>query len=108
VTLNPVIAALSSSAQLKLASAALLLAAFASLLGILLVSRSHQRYQRTRGVLLNLARALGCEDDWQTTGGMREARGEPRWEGPRVTSAVKALLALYAVLDIAAVALLRL
>jgi hypothetical protein len=107
VTLNPVIAALSSSTHVDLASAALVLAAGASLLGVLLVARSHGRYQRTRDVLLGHARELGWEADWQTTGGMREAQGAPRWEGPRVTSAVKTLLVLYAVFDVLAICLLR-
>jgi hypothetical protein len=107
VTLNPVIAALSSSARIELATAALALAAGASVLGILLVGRSHGRYQRTRDVLLGLARELGWEADWQTTGGMREAQGSPRWEGPRVTSAVKALLGLYAAFDLVALCILH-
>lgn len=106
IGLNPVIAAFAgTSSRLELVSAALLLAAMASVVGIVLVTRSHGRYQRTRDVLLSLARELGCEEDWQTTGGMREARGEPRWEGPRVTTAVKWLLALYAVFDLIAIAL---
>lgn len=106
ITLNPVIAALASSTHIKLASAALLLAASASIVGIVLVGRSHGRYQRTRDVLLALAKQLGCESDWQTTGGMREARSEPRWEGPRVTTAVKALLGLYAIFDVVVLGLL--
>lgn len=106
IGLNPVIAAFAgTSSRLELVSAALLLAAMASIVGVVLVSRSHGRYQRTRDVLLGIATELGCESDWQTTGGMREARGEPRWEGPRVTTAVKWLLMLYAVFDVAAIAL---
>lgn len=103
VILNPTVVAFGSySAQL--ADLALVLAALASCVGILLVTRSHQRYQRTRGVLLERAKELGAEADWQTTGGMREARGEPRWEGPRVTTAIKVLLALYVAFDVLALA----
>lgn len=106
IGLNPIIVAFAgTSSRLELVSAALLLAALASLLGVVLVDRSHGRYQRTRDVLLGIARELRCEGDWQTTGGMREARGEPRREGPRVVTAVKVLLGLYVAFDLAAVAL---
>ena len=105
IGLNPVIAALSANTQhLAIATAALGLAAAASLVGVSLVARSHGRYQRTREVLLQLATELGCAHDWQTTGGMRESRGEPRWEGPRVTTSVKLLLGLYVVFDVLAIA----
>lgn len=109
VTLNPAVAAFSANGNRTISVAALGLAAAASLVGILLVWRSHGRYRQTRAVLLELARALGCEGDWQTTGGMREARGEPRYErGPRVVMALSVLLALYAVFDVVAiVAVLR-
>jgi len=99
VTLNPAIAALSSSARPTLALLALTLAALASLAGIALVWRSHGRYQRTRGPLLAIARELGFEHDWQTTGGMREARGEPRFEGVRVVTILTVVLALYVAFD---------
>jgi hypothetical protein len=83
---------------------ALVLAAAASLAGVALVWRSHQRYQRARGVLLELAWTLGCDGDWQTTDGMREARDEPRTErGPRVVVVVSALLLVYALADVATI-----
>jgi hypothetical protein len=103
VTLNPAVAALSSSAGKPVAIAALALAMAASLVGITLVWRSHGRYQQTRNVLLDLARTLGCEDDWQTTGGMREARNQPRLEGPRVVTSISWLLAFYALFDLVAI-----
>lgn len=106
VGLNPAVAALSSSAGKPVAMAALALAAAASLVGILLVWRSHGRYRQTRAVLLERAAAVGCEGDWQTTGGMREARGEPRFEGPRVVTAITVLLVLYALFDVAGLVLL--
>lgn len=106
VTLNPAVAALSVATREPIAlTAALVLAACASVVGIVLVSRSHGRYQQTRHVLLALAKQLSCESDWQTTGGMREERGEPRYESRlKVTTAVKALLAVYALFDVVAVA----
>jgi hypothetical protein len=107
VTLNPAVAALSSSASKPLATAALALAAVASLVGLVLVWRSHGRYRQTRAVLLSIATELGCADDWQTTGGMREARGEPRFERVRVVSALYVLFVLYVLFDIVAIGVLR-
>lgn len=104
IALNPAVVALASGSALRpVAVAALALAAAASLVGVLLVWRSHGRYRRTRGVLLDLAGQLGFAGDWQTTGGMREARGEPRFEGVRVSTAVAALLGLYVAFDVAAI-----
>jgi hypothetical protein len=103
IALNPAVAALSSSASRPVAVAALALAALASLVGLVLVWRSHGRYRQTRAVLLGIAAELGCESDWQTTGGMREARGEPRFEGPRVVDALTVLLILYALFDLVAI-----
>lgn len=104
VTLNPAVVALSSHTHRTLATAALVLAAAASVLGILVVGRSHGRYRQTRNVLLTLATALGCAGDWQTTGGMREARAEPRFEGLKVSTAVQLLLGAYVVFDLVAAA----
>lgn len=102
--LNPVIAALAANSRdVPIAAGALGLALIASLVGVMLIGRSHERYQHTRDVLLRIARELGCEDDWATTGGMREARGESRREGPRVTTAIKWLLWLYALYDAIAI-----
>lgn len=102
--LNPVIAALAANSRdVPIAAGALGLALIASLVGVMLVGRSHERYQHTREVLLRIARELGCESDWATTGGMREARAEPRREGPRVTTAIKWLLSLYALYDAIAI-----
>jgi hypothetical protein len=103
VTLNPAVAALSSSASKPIAVAALALAAAASLVGLVLVWRSHGRYRQARGVLLAIAGELGCESDWQTTGGMRQARGEPRFEGPPIVDALSALFVLYVFCDVVAI-----
>jgi hypothetical protein len=106
VTLNPAIAALASPAGRVVVLLALGLAALASLVGQLLVARSHARYRQTRHVLLDLARQLGCESDWQTTGGMREAQGDDRGEGVRVTTVIRFLLIAYALFDVVAIAAL--
>lgn len=107
LALNPLIVAVAGWGKSPgLAALALVFAAMASAVGMFVVSRSHLRYRRTRYALLDVARALGTETDWQTTGGMREALGMPRFEGMRVTTAVRALLLAYVVADVAAAAAL--
>ena len=88
LALGPVLVALASRGiRHELIVGALLLAACVSAAGIIVVRRSHERYRRTRDVLLSQARELGVEGDWRTTGGM----GGPK-EGVRVVTAVEALL----------------
>jgi hypothetical protein len=106
ITLNPAVAALSAVGR-PVTALVFGLAALASLIGIVLVYRSHGRYRQARDVLMALAIELGCSQDWQTTGGMREARGEPRFEGPRVVTAIALLLFLYACFDVAAIVMAK-
>jgi hypothetical protein len=105
ITLAPAVAAFVSSRETAIAVAAFLLSAAASVVGILLVHRSHTRYQATRSVVFRLGDQLGW-DDLRTTGGMREAHGDPRLEYFKVTGAVKFLLGLYAAFDLIAAAVL--
>jgi hypothetical protein len=106
LALNPAVAALITNGHTSIAVTALGLAAFASMTGIVLVRRSHQRYRQAREVMLERARAVGAGDDWQTTGGMRNALGKPRGEGVRVTTALQWLLVAYALFDFLAIGVL--
>lgn len=105
VLLAPAVAAFVSNRETAIAVLAFVLSAAASVVGILLVDRSHSRYLATRAVIMRLGEQLGW-DDLQTTGGMREARGLLRIEPFKVTGAVKVLLGLYAAFDLVAAAIL--
>lgn len=105
IALGPVqLALVAMSRSATVAAVALVAAALASVCGVFVVTRSHERYVRTRMVLLERARALGAECDWQTTDGMQ--RRMPFSESVRVVDAARLLLAAYIVLDLAALALL--
>ena len=101
IALAPAVAAFASNRDHLIATLAFLLSAAASVVGILLVHRSHTRYRAVRAIVLGLGDKLGW-DDLATTGGMREARGDPRLERFKVTGSVMALLALYAFFDVIA------
>jgi hypothetical protein len=103
LALNPAVAAFASNGHRTIAITALALAAVASLTGFVLIKRSHQRYQAARDVMLERARAVGAGDDWQTTGGMKNALGKPRAEGIRVTTAIRLLLLAYTAFDVIAI-----
>lgn len=99
---NPVVATLAATlaehAPLA-ARAGLLTAACVSIAGILVVWRSHGRYRATRAHVQALERKLGI-DGLETTGGMREARGEPRLEGFKVVTVLMTILGCLAVLEV--------
>ncbi|MDB4988682.1 MAG: hypothetical protein JWN04_3860 [Myxococcaceae bacterium] len=78
----------------------------ASMLGVLVVRQSHQRYRATRQQLDTLSRELGIPG-FETTGGMRQAHGKPRGGGVRVSNVMMLLLALLAVLNATLVLLPR-
>lgn len=105
IALAPAVAAFVSNRDTVIAVLALLCSAAASVVGILLVHRSHTRYRATRAVVLGLGDRLAW-DDLRTTGGMREAKGELRRERFKVAGAVQALLGLYAAFDVLAAAVL--
>ena len=103
ITLAPAVAAFASNRDPIIAALAFLLSAAASVVGILLVHRSHTRYRSARDIVMGLGDRLGW-DDLATTGGMREAHGRKRLERFKVTGAVMWLLGLYAVFDLVAFA----
>jgi hypothetical protein len=108
LTVNPALTALmASSAHTGIgARLGLVAAALTALAGVLVVRRSHGRYRATRTALQSLEDALGIQD-LQTTGGQREARGEPRLERFRVVDVVAGLFLTLAALDIALAVLWR-
>lgn len=99
---NPLVATLAASLAQHApwgARAGLVSAALVSVAGILVVWRSHGRYRATRAHMQALERKLRI-DGLETTGGMREARGEPRLEGFRVVTVLMTILACLALLEV--------
>lgn len=108
--LNPLVlgfVAVADTSARALACAAVLSAMVASVAGLLVAGRSHERYQAARAVLQQRESALGVAL-FATTDGMRAARGEPRRERVRVVTLVRAVLAAYALIDAAVVVVLAL
>lgn len=75
-----------------------LLSVAASLLAQFVVRTSHRRYQGARDRLEELARLSGVAP-MQTTAGMRAQPGKPRDEGMRITTALKVLFVVEALVS---------
>jgi len=87
-----------AAASSRAALAPLALGVVLSVVGALIVARSHGRTRRTRDALEQAARELGVEGH-EITGGQRALHGKPRGEGYRVVTLVVVGLAINSAFD---------
>lgn len=101
LTLNPLLTAGLAASDVHTPAARLAAgaAALVAIAGMLIVLRSHGRYQAARAALLQLEDALDLQD-LQTTGGQRELRAGLRLEKFRVVDVIVTVFALLAAVDV--------